>query len=575
MHPQSDRKTVKIGGRPLWAAGASKTIENFIAARGGAARILEFGSGSSTIFLLSRGATVTTVEHHEGWAEAVQEVASARELGDRLTLLRRDRPYANVVDGFAEGTRFDILLLDGRERIECLRRALPLVAPDGLVLLDDAQRDRYWPAFRLLADRACVTFESATCQTAIWALGEARADPRFVTKRFERAEPAPAPHRSALLVPQDYLSGPLTRDYVRRRPIGGLGETEAKLQALGLIEREATYVSPGVYRLEGASVALDAGHKLLTVDGAPFRARSGKILSDDTRAPFDGAVRLPGLTLDLTVSGAGRYSFFLLDLLPKLDLLAAAGHTIDDFDTILINTGAPWARAMIERVIGPGRHIAAFSSERPSFRMERSVHIEGLRSARFTPRWIHDFVDRTFRNDISVGESFGPLVYISRQRASGRQIVNHDAFLDLVSPLGFVEVFAEDHSPEDLTARLRDAKVIVSPHGAGLANIVLASADATVIELFSSHYTPQYFHLARDRGQGYHAFACADADGKNVFDRYTPESRNRAEFNREDIVVPIGGLEAFLAPLVEPWRPAVALPEREAGWSWKRLFGRK
>ena len=149
-------------------------------------------------------------------------------------------------------------------------------------------------------------------------------------------------------------------------------------------------------------------------------------------------------------------------------------------------------------------------------------------------------------------------------------------------------MFAEDHSPEELAERLRDAKVLISPHGAGLANVIFAPSALTVIELFSSHYTPQYFHLARDRGQDYRAFACVDAEGKNVFDRYTAETRNRAEFNREDVVVPIEELETMLAPLVHRFRPATppvtgedsALASRAAPaevparrWSFKRMFG--
>lgn len=575
MHVQPEAKKVNIRNRPLWAPGAAQMIEAFIAVRGGGASILEFGSGASTIFLLRRGATVTTVEHHEGWAEELQTVARERALTGGLTILRRDRPYHHVPDEFPAGTKFDVLLVDGRERIDCLRRALPLVKPDGLVLIDDSQRERYWPAFELLADRACVTFESAARNTTIWSLAEPRRDPRFVVKRFERADCPVAPARDALIVPADYLGGPIEPDYVSRKPIVGLGPVEAKLQALRLIEREAIYVSPGVYRLQDASVAIDAGHKLLGYGGAAFKARAGKFFPDDVRPPLEGAVALPGLTLDLTVSGAGRYSFFLLDLLPKLDLLAATGHSGDDFDAILINTGASWARAMIERVLGAGPHnILAISSERPSFRMERSIHIEGLRSARFTPRWIHDFVDRTFRDAAEAdGPSFGPYVYISRQRADGRRIVNHDDFTDLIGPLGFVEVFAEDHTPEELAARLRDAKVIVSPHGAGLANIIFAPPAATVIELFSSHFTPQYFHLARDRDQDYRAFACVDAEGKNVFDRYTAESKNRAEFNRSDMIVPIRELKAMLAPLCGS-RAATPVADRPTRWSLKRMFGR-
>ena len=582
MPVRPEAKRVRIGDRPLWVPGALQMIEDAIVARGGQVRVLAFGSGASIVFLLRRGAAVVTVEADKARARALEEMATRQGVAETLTIVQGDRAYADIVEELETGAPFEILLVDGRERADCLRHVLHLVKRGGSVILDDPQPQQYWPAFRLLIDWECVTFQGECHSTTIWSLGRSGEDARFVAKRFEHAEPGPDPSRAGLLVPQDYLGHPLEVDYIQRETIGGLGAVEAKLQAIGLIEREGAYLSPSVYRLEDCSLALESGHKMLCYGDGVFRAKTGRFARVEGRTPFVGAVDLPGLTLDLTVSGAGRYSFFLLDLLPKLDLLAAAGHAVGDFDTILINTGAPWARAMLDRVLGPGkRNVTSFASERPSFRMERSVHLEGLRSARFTPAWIHAFIDRTFGDAAaSTAESFGPFVSISRQRASGRQIVNHEAFLELIGGLGFVEVFAEDHSPEELAARLREAKVLISPHGAGLANTIFAPADATVIELFSSHYTPQYFHLARDRGQDYRAFACVDADGKNVFDRYTAETRNRAEFNREDIVVPLAELVALLAPLVRRVRPqAATVPAALQGeapvrkWSLRRLFG--
>ncbi len=556
MHVQPEATTVKIANRPLWAPGAPAAVKEFIAARNGNVRVLEFGSGGSTMFLLRLGATVTTVEHHAGWADALQRKAESRGIAKNLTLLRRDRPYYDVPAEFPEGTKFDILLDDGRERLECLRKALDYVEADGLVLLDDSQRERYWPAFALLADKPCVTYESEARNTTLWSLAEDGVDRDFIRKSFVSTEASSEPKPKDIFLPLAFLDGSeIELHYAKREPIADLKPVEADLQRIGLMERRATFIAPSVYDLENASVRIESGKKLLGYGSAVFKEKSGKFVLSKQIPAFEGDIDLKGRTLDLTSSGAGRYSFFLLDVLPKLEILHAAGLSLKDFDTVVVNSGAQWVHDILSWVFENDKpKVHFFNKFYPSFRMERSVHIEGIRSARFTPAWVYSYLDRIFKSraqdsNETENTSFGQFVYISRQKADGRRIVNEDAFDELIGSFGFREIFAEDYTPLQLVKNLENAQVVISPHGAGLANIMFCPKSAEIIELFSSHFTPQYFHLARDMGQDYFAFACVDAHGQNVFDRYDAETANKAEFNREDIVVPIEKLKQMLSDL--------------------------
>ena len=49
-----------------------------------------------------------------------------------------------TVDGAGEA--FDVVLIDGRDRINCMRRAVPRVGTAGVIIFDDSQRDQYSPA---------------------------------------------------------------------------------------------------------------------------------------------------------------------------------------------------------------------------------------------------------------------------------------------------------------------------------------------------------------------------------------------------------------------------------------------
>jgi len=58
-----------------------------------------------------------------------------------------DSDFSAYVDSIAAGaTHYDIVVIDGRARVACLERARECVAPDGLVIFDNSNRNRYQPA---------------------------------------------------------------------------------------------------------------------------------------------------------------------------------------------------------------------------------------------------------------------------------------------------------------------------------------------------------------------------------------------------------------------------------------------
>jgi len=49
---------------------------------------------------------------------------------------------------------FDIIVVDGRERVECIRHSLPALKEPGVILLDDAERPEYAAGIQFLKDRS-------------------------------------------------------------------------------------------------------------------------------------------------------------------------------------------------------------------------------------------------------------------------------------------------------------------------------------------------------------------------------------------------------------------------------------
>lgn len=568
------RPKAHLRRNPAWAAGAVIAVEALLRKTTDGLRVLECGLGGATLFLLRKGAAVTAISDADEAAEDIRRIAADKARADRLTIVRGAAPWRETIDRIEPGARFDLCILDAADPEGSLEAAMPYLGPDASILLAPAGETE--PTL-LAPFEATFHFDEHEA-TAIWTRGAAPLANTFVPKWRSGHEPVTPADPATAFLPAEFLDGrAIDPGHVSRLGIHGLAATEARLQHLRLIETQAIYVAPRLRSLEGASLRIEAGHKLLTHRGTLFEERTGNYLPTDRWQPFTGETPLAGHTLDLTASGAGRYSFFVLDLIPKLAVLRAAGLTLRDFDGVIVNSGAQWVRDILAVALaGQETAVHAFSTRTPSFRLERSTHIDGIRAARFTPRWVHAYLHEIFGAAApSDAETFGAFVYISRQRAEGRRIINHDAFLDLIRRYGFREIFAEDHSPAELAVRLRDARVVLSPHGAGLANIIFCPASTRVLELFSSHFTPQYFHLARDIGQPYTALPCTDEDGLNVFDRYEATSTNKAQFNRKDIVVPIDALATLLADVCGPLPERVAPPRAGLAGALARLVSRR
>lgn len=148
---------------PWWTYPAIEEVDRFLAAKGGDARVFEYGSGASSVWLGRRAKEVHSVEHHAGFVEflhsALSEVPNvqlrhveAPQRGDdaRVQSQRHGHAGLDFADYVASidevGGLFDVIVVDGRARAACLRQAIPHLAPDGIIVFDNCNRPRYQEA---------------------------------------------------------------------------------------------------------------------------------------------------------------------------------------------------------------------------------------------------------------------------------------------------------------------------------------------------------------------------------------------------------------------------------------------
>ncbi|HYQ66242.1 class I SAM-dependent methyltransferase [Actinophytocola sp.] len=143
-----------------WSYPAMRRVDEFLAERPGA-RIFEYGAGASTVWLAKRSAQIDSVEHDTSWAESVKKMLA--DTGNAKlhvvpptaatpdTTVRSGRvghtdlDFANYVSTIDEvGGPFDLIVVDGRARVDAFRRSLDHLADDGVVVFDNIKRKRYW-----------------------------------------------------------------------------------------------------------------------------------------------------------------------------------------------------------------------------------------------------------------------------------------------------------------------------------------------------------------------------------------------------------------------------------------------
>lgn len=97
--------------------------------------VFEFGAGNSSRYWAERARTVTSVEDDPAWFRRVEAQAAANQ----RALLRPDAKA--YVDAIAEsGTSYDVIAIDGKYRVDCTRASIARLAPGGMIVLDNSDR---------------------------------------------------------------------------------------------------------------------------------------------------------------------------------------------------------------------------------------------------------------------------------------------------------------------------------------------------------------------------------------------------------------------------------------------------
>ena len=104
--------------------------------------MFEFGAGNSTLYWARRVASICATENHRGWLEMLRSKIETQQIRN-VQLLHGDSE-ASYVETIAQWPHdyFDVVVVDGAYRRDCVRQAIAHVKPGGLLVVDNT--DWHW-----------------------------------------------------------------------------------------------------------------------------------------------------------------------------------------------------------------------------------------------------------------------------------------------------------------------------------------------------------------------------------------------------------------------------------------------
>ena len=102
--------------------------------------VLEFGSGASTIWFADRVDIIVSVEHSKQWYDSILEILKDKTNVDYR--LRGDH-YQSVCKEKLPVELFDLIVVDGRDRVACGIDSGKLLKPGGFLVLDNSEKEEF------------------------------------------------------------------------------------------------------------------------------------------------------------------------------------------------------------------------------------------------------------------------------------------------------------------------------------------------------------------------------------------------------------------------------------------------
>lgn len=190
---------------------------------------------------------------------------------------------------------------------------------------------------------------------------------------------------------------------------------------------------------------------------------------------------------------ANVYFHWMVDILPRLEILRQGGWKWEQIDRFVVNQcRQPFQRETLKK-LGIPDHKIIEGDRHPHIQADRLIVPSFAGDLGFPAPWVIEFLRQTWLDDRVAHTSYPERIYISRAGAGYRRLFNEAEVVALLQTYGFVSVALEELSLDEQINLFRNAKAIVAPHGSGFTNLLFCQPGTIVVELVCEHYFRHYF----------------------------------------------------------------------------------
>ena len=190
---------------------------------------------------------------------------------------------------------------------------------------------------------------------------------------------------------------------------------------------------------------------------------------------------LKGKTLVLAApAGKGNYYHWMFHVMGRLSVLKCLEIDLDSFDHVIVNkTFAKFQENALVDFGIDAKKITYIDNDQ-FVKVECGFYPSYLYFNRMVPH----FLKRHYLKGVNINLPSTSKTYISRRNSSIRKLLNEEELVDfLVGKCGYKEVFMEDYSIQEQAVIMNNSSHVVTPHGAGVPNIIYCKAGTQILEI--------------------------------------------------------------------------------------------
>lgn len=109
--------------------------------------VFEYGSGNSTIWYAKKVKQIISVENDEAWFKVISKILPANA---KLIYIKSDIDGEYCRSVIKQNIKFNIIIIDGRDRINSIKFSVNQLTDDGIIVFDNSQIEKYKEGLNLL-----------------------------------------------------------------------------------------------------------------------------------------------------------------------------------------------------------------------------------------------------------------------------------------------------------------------------------------------------------------------------------------------------------------------------------------